>query len=354
MRFLLHALVGLAASAFAAPADAQGAGKAPAPPAMVVFAAELAVELGPGTARCPDAAPYLKHEVATELGYDPFVPGSKGKPAGRFSVIVAWIPSGLQATSELTDAEGAKVWTRTYKDVTTTRGACESVLKGVALQIVTELTRFEDDEPPPAPPPPPPPAPPPPPPPEPPPEPAKPPPPSPPPERDVALYVGADFVMNPSIAPVVSVGGSPYLGLLLRKPGVSFELGLRAMTGVGLGALPTPGLGAGEATHWAYTTGVLAVSLQRSFLFLGAVVELGRLDVATNPSVALLVKQRVLATAGLRAGATWTVGDLITFRGGAELEGVMSGPSVTYGGQSQRPTPRFSPTLAAGFSLKLR
>ena len=80
---------------------------------MIVFTARLDLRLGDGVQRCPDET-YLRREVATELGYDPFAPdAAKVVPAGRFSVIVARIPSGLQATTEHTGAEGAKVWTRT-------------------------------------------------------------------------------------------------------------------------------------------------------------------------------------------------------------------------------------------------
>jgi|HubBroStandDraft_6_1064221.scaffolds.fasta_scaffold253847_2 hypothetical protein len=359
---LALASAGFVALALAMPAPAHA--QAPAPekrsvPLMIVFTAELSVELGPGTERCPDAAPYLRKEVADELGYDPFAAGAEGRAAGRFSVTLKRAPIGFASTNEFVDAAGEKRWTRTYDDHATTRRGCEAVLKGVAFQIVTELTRFEDEDPEPPPAPPPAPAP---------PRAAAPlelalplpaalpvvEPPPPPPERAFAIYAGADFVANPTIAPAVSVGGSPYLGVLLCKPGVSFELGLRAMTSVGPAAIPYPGRSTSEPTRWTYTTGVLAVSLQRSFLFLGAVVEVGSLDATTMPSSVLVVEQRAFAAAGLHAGVASTFGDLITLRGAAELEGVMSGPSVSYLGQSQRPTPRFSPTLAVGFSFKLR
>jgi hypothetical protein len=129
------------ASAQQAPAEA---------PRIIVFTAELRVDLGAGTERCPDPV-HLRQYVADDLGYDPFAHGAKGTPAGRFAVRIERSPSGLRATNEHTDAEGRKRWAKTYQDVTTTRAACESVLRGVALQIEAELTRFED---PPAPPPP--------------------------------------------------------------------------------------------------------------------------------------------------------------------------------------------------------
>ena len=106
MRSIHAALVALAASALATRAGAQAPRDERAVVAMVIFAAELSVELGPGTERCPDAAPYLKKEVAGELGYDPFEPGRR-TPAGRFIVKIARVPSGLQATNEHTGPDGA-------------------------------------------------------------------------------------------------------------------------------------------------------------------------------------------------------------------------------------------------------
>jgi hypothetical protein len=132
--------------AFAGNASAQPASPL-AFPKPVVFAAEIQVELGAGAERCPDPV-YLRVYVANDLGYDPFIPGAKGTPAGRFVVRVARTPRGLRATNEHTDAEGKRRWTKTYEDVTTTRSACESVYRGVALQIETELTRFEEPPPP--------------------------------------------------------------------------------------------------------------------------------------------------------------------------------------------------------------
>ncbi len=132
-------------------AFARGASAQPAPPKLMIFTAEIQIELGAGTERCPDPV-YIRREVASVLGYDPFAPDAKGTPAGRFAVRLERIPSGLRATNEHTDAEGRKRWTKTYQDVTTTRGACESVYRGVALQIDAALTRFEDPaEPPPSP-----------------------------------------------------------------------------------------------------------------------------------------------------------------------------------------------------------
>src|SRR5580704_1937103 len=149
-------LLFLALACATAPARAQAPGVPPPSPVprMIVFTAGIELRLGDGTQRCPDEA-FLRREVATELGYDPFAPGAEGVPAGRFSVVVARSPSGLLAMNDFVDATGTKRWTRTYDDRTTTRAACVSVLKGVAFQVITELTRFEDD-PPPAPPSPPP------------------------------------------------------------------------------------------------------------------------------------------------------------------------------------------------------
>jgi hypothetical protein len=338
-------------------ACATSSARAQAPaPRMIVFTARMELRLGEGAQRCPDEA-YLRREVATELGYDPFAPDAEGVPAGRFSVIVARTPSGLQATTEHTDAEGAKVWTRTYHDVTTTRGACESVLKGVALQVVTELTRFEDDAPaapPPAPPPPPPPAPPPPPPTAPPPEPARPPPPPPPPpKRNVSTYAGVDAVFSPIIAPVVSFGGSPYLGLRLHDPSLAFEVGLRAMAGVGLAYLPLPSGHGPEATHWTYTSFTFATLLERRFFFVGVVAEVGSLDATASAPAMLAADSRPLAAVGVRAGAAWSVGDWITLRGALEVEGGLSGPTYSYQGDGQRTTPRISPILVVGLSVNL-
>ncbi len=123
-----------------------GAQPAPEPPKPIVFAAELQVDLGPGAERCPDPL-YLRAYVADDMGYDPFARGAKGTPAGRFAVRIARSPRGLRATNEHVDAAGVKRWTKIYEDATTTRGACESVYRGVALQIETELTRFEDPAP---------------------------------------------------------------------------------------------------------------------------------------------------------------------------------------------------------------
>jgi hypothetical protein len=335
---------------------------------VIVFTAEMSTELGPGTERCPDARPFLARLVAEDLGYDPFAPGAKGTPGGRFSVKVARTPSGLRATTEHTDAEGKQHWTKTYEDVTTTRGACQSVLRGVALQIDTELTKFEEAAPRPAPTPtapeaapapsPPPPAPPlapPPPPPMPPPEVAKPPPPPPPAprKRNVSTYAGIDAVFSPIIAPAVSLGGSPYVGLRLREPSIAFELGLRAMASVGLATLPLPPPRGSETTHWTYTTAAFAAMFERRFFFVGIVGEVGSLSATADPTAMLDATDPLLVTAGLRAGAMWTFGDLLTLRGLTDVEGVIRGPTHHYGADAQRTTPKVSPILAVGVSVNV-
>jgi hypothetical protein len=128
------------------PAGEASAQQTPRPtfvPKLIRYTAELQVDLGPGTERCPDAS-YLRKQVADDLGYDPFVPGGKWRPAGTFDVKIRRIPGGLESTNTFVDAASVAQWTRPYSDRTTTRGACESVYKGVALQIIVALTHFDD------------------------------------------------------------------------------------------------------------------------------------------------------------------------------------------------------------------
>ncbi len=117
--------------AFARRASAQ---PALAQPKLIRFAAELQVELGPGTERCPDPL-YIRQHVADEMGYDPFAPGAKWRPVGTFAVKVKRGPGGLEATTTFVDAASVTQWTRTYHDHGTSRAACASVFQGVALQI---------------------------------------------------------------------------------------------------------------------------------------------------------------------------------------------------------------------------
>jgi hypothetical protein len=189
-------------------------------PRMLVFTAQLDFQLGEGTQRCPNAA-YFRNQVADELGYDPFAPDGKGVPAGRFSVVIARVPSGLHATNDHVDAAGTKKWTRTYEEPSSVRRDCERLMQGVAFQIVTELTRFEDDPeyapappapapaPPPEVPPPAPPAPP----------PAPPPPAPPPPEPPASsaprprIELGGGGYASFGVGPAPSFGGLLHLGV---------------------------------------------------------------------------------------------------------------------------------------------
>ena len=200
-------------------APAHALAQAPAPtPALrvIVFSAHLDLHVDEGAKRCPDAA-YLRKQIAEELGYDPFALDREGVPAGGFTIAITRVPKGLHATTDHVDAAGVKQWTKTYDDVTTTRAACESVMKGVALQIETELTRFEDAPaaaPAPAPPPPPP-APPPP---APPPEPApEPPPPEPPASHPLhpQIEIGGGAYASFGVGPGTAFGGQLHLGVAL-------------------------------------------------------------------------------------------------------------------------------------------
>jgi hypothetical protein len=215
MRFAVLPSLALVALAWTpAPARAQ----APPAPRMIVFTAQLDLQLGEGAQRCPDAA-YLRKQVADDLGYDAFAPDRTGVAAGRFSVVIARVPRGLHATNDHVDAAGTKRWTKSYEEPSTVRAACEALMKGVALQIVTELTRFEDDPAaapaPPAPPPAAPPAPPPPPPPAPPP-PEQPPPPEPPPPSSSPrprIEIGAGGYASFGVGPSTAFGGLLHVGV---------------------------------------------------------------------------------------------------------------------------------------------
>jgi hypothetical protein len=143
MRWMTWGMVVALGLAFGRGASAQ---PAPEPPKLIRFAVALHVELGPGAERCPDAS-YLRRAVVDEMGYDPFAPGATWRPAGTFDVKVARTPGGLEATTSYVDDASVTQWTRRYRDRTTTRAACESVYRGVALQIETQLTKFADDAP---------------------------------------------------------------------------------------------------------------------------------------------------------------------------------------------------------------
>jgi hypothetical protein len=250
---------------------------------MVVSTAAVVLRIGDGAQRCPDEA-YLRREVAAELGYDPFATGAVGAPAGRFSVVIARAPGGLTATAEYADVAGTTRWTRTYHDRTTTRAACESVLKGVALQIVTELTRFED-EPPPAPAPP-----------------------------DVPVAPPLPAALPPPPAPGLPPPPSsrPLLG---RGAILRFEVGLAAFGTVGAGPRVTGGgaLHAGlvisrpgaERTHWLLAVegradgpsmDALGTETQ---LFMGSLVACGARDLLSAHGIGVGVEGCAVGAVGV-------------------------------------------------------
>jgi hypothetical protein len=140
----------LAAALATAVAGAQGVARR-RPPALVIVSAHVELTLGPGAEQCPGES-MLHDEVARRLGYDPFAPGAKGKPVGQIRTRIARSAEGLTATTEYVDAAGVLQWTRPYEVKGTSTRDCEVAISGVAVELASELTLFEEEPPAPRPP----------------------------------------------------------------------------------------------------------------------------------------------------------------------------------------------------------
>ncbi|MFT3767533.1 MAG: hypothetical protein QM820_18925 [Minicystis sp.] len=177
-------------------------------PAATTFAFGLDYVIGEGADLCPHED-LLRQEVARRIGYDPFAPDAKGRPAGRMRAAIARSPKGLVATYEHVDVAGARRWIKTYEVQGRSRRACESAVEGMAVEIAVELVLLKRTRstPPPATP-------------DPPPRPA---PhaspetvlsPSPSPSRSARprLAIGLGAILAGGVAPAVTVGGVIHIG----------------------------------------------------------------------------------------------------------------------------------------------
>jgi hypothetical protein len=328
-------LLFLAIACAAGPARAQAAG-APPPlpvPRMIVFTARIELRLGDGAQRCPDEA-FLRREVATDLGYDPFAPGAGGVPAGRFNVAITRSPSGLLATNEYADAAGTRGWTRTYAEHTTTRAACESVLQGVALQVITELTRFED-APPPAPP-------------------------APAPLPPLALPP----MQAPLPAPPPQVPPSPPPVPPPRRPlPVRFELGVAAFAGIGTGLHVTGGgaLHAGlaispsgsERTRWLLAVEGRADGAStnadgtQTQLLTGSFVACGARDMASLHGIVLAFSGCAVGTGGVLRASEQSFDGYMSSSKAYAAAGARVGLEARFSDFAVRPQMEILPTLTS-------
>ena len=134
-----------AVAAALSPGLARAEGAPPsAAPSLVLVSAALEYSLGPGAAPCPGEA-RLREEVARRLGYDPFAPGAGGRAMGTMrTVLLARADHGLTATTQYLDAAGTLRWTKAYGVKGASARDCEIVVSGVAIQMATELTVFEE------------------------------------------------------------------------------------------------------------------------------------------------------------------------------------------------------------------
>jgi hypothetical protein len=325
-------------------APALAASSARAEPPRVAI--ELTFTQGPA-ASCLDEQGF-KREVVERVGCDPFQPSA---PL-RLEASVARRRGEFVATIVLRDETGRMLWDdETLHDP----NDCAGVVKAMAFVLARELYRWPKawvcppapaELPPPPEPPKPPPAPA--------SVPAPPPPvvkaPPAPPKRNVAIHSGADAVFNPFAAPSVSLGFAPWAGVRLRDPGISIEAGMRAMWSVKATAATNAKL-----YRWTYASGVVAVSVRRSFFFAGLVLEGGTLSPQADHQVRGVDAPAFVAV-GARAGVERSVADLFTLRASIEGEYVPlrarlqdnSVPAAVLWAM-----PLFSTTIAAGMAFRV-
>lgn len=174
---------------------------------------------------------------------------------------------------------------------------------------------------------------------------------APPPKRKVEMHGGVDVVFNPVVAPSVSLGFAPSVGVLLREPGISIDLGLRAMS-----TLKATKAINGDAFGWTYASGVLAASVHRSFLFGGLVLEAGTLSPRSDHGLVRNTVAPGFFAAGFRGGVQRSFDELVTLRASVEGEYL---PVAAHVVNTREPgsvlwaMPSLSATVAAGLTFNV-
>ena len=301
-----------------------------------------------GASRCMDEK-HFRNEVARRLHRDPFDPDPLAVPGGRMTVVIVRIPQGLELKYgwKIDDDDVASADSRHSGQ------GCVGMVEWVAKRIVEDIHVMEADAP------------------------AAPPsapapspealplplpaalpqpiavkPEPPPPKRKVEVHGGVDVVFNPVVAPSVSVGFAPSVGVLLREPGVSIDVGLRAMSTV----KATKAIN-GDAFSWVYASGVLAALVHMRFFFVGPVVEVGTLTPHADYASIRSTVAPVFCAIGVQAGVERSFADLFMLH--ASIEGAYL--PVTAQLLDPRNTrrllwamPSLSATIAAGVTFHIR
>ena len=105
----------------------------------MAFTAQLGYQVAQGLP-CP-TADTLQHEMAADLGSDPFAADATGTPIGRFDVVVSRPGPGFRAEVKFYDTAGVQQWSSAYTTKTATPGACNRVVtKDVLARITVEVT----------------------------------------------------------------------------------------------------------------------------------------------------------------------------------------------------------------------
>ncbi len=181
-----------------------------------------------------------------------------------------------------------------------------------------------------------------------------PPPPPPPPKRTFRIDAGVDAIFAPKIAPSISLGFSPWIGVR------SVELPLPLSIEVGLRATWTPGAAAEAAVNVraAYVSGVLAPCVRPSFFFACAVLEVGSMALQQDGTHGYFpaVNESQVVALGLRFGGEYPFADRWAIRGLLEFEGVPKAPHllVQHAGEPEAWTaPSLSFNIGLGLAFKL-
>ena len=330
----------------APPAPSATGTTATAPPPRKL-SLELEYRRDASAAGCMDEK-HFRGEVAQRLHRDPFEPDAVAVPFGRVTVVVVRSPRQweLKYLWKLDDHE------ITHGIFNRTGQQCVGLLEWAADRLVEHINDMEVD---PTPPPPAvdlPPAP------APPsvraPLPAALPPsiakPAPtPPKRSVEVHGGVDMVFNPIVAPSVSVGFAPSVGVLLREPGVSIDLGLRAMSSVKATLASN-----GDAYGWTYASGVLAASIHKSFFAIGPLFEAGTLTPQADDRQVVGTLAPWFVAVGVRASVERSIADIFTLHVSIDGEYVPFRArfrDIVRTGHQLWAMPPFLPTVGAGVEV---
>jgi hypothetical protein len=169
------------------------------------------------------------------------------------------------------------------------------------------------------------------------------------PTRALELLAGVDGTFTPILMPSAGAGFAPWITFRLREVPLSFELGMRATWSV------VPAHFGASAVRSTYFSGVLAPCWHGSLLFGCAKLEVGAMNLSTDPSAFIPAAPNPLTiVAGGRFGLQRAFAERFAVRSFLEIAGVPQGPrTLSQNMQSLWSAPGYSITFGLGFATQL-